>query len=164
VPCPQDLKADEKQSRSRLVDEYIRQRQDEKVERPKIDKAKPKILVAEDNTANQTIIKVLLRRKGFDVCVVPDGLEAVAKAISNDFDLVLMDMRMPKMNGMEAIKQIRKEGINIPIIALTALEHNELNNDHTTDLIDGYIPKPIDEHKIDSELSRFIVMPQKVEF
>jgi len=82
-----------------------------------------RILAAEDNEINQTIIEAILTRMTHSVTFANNGLEAVQAVQSNDFDLVLMDIRMPEMSGPEATIQIRKfDGpkANIPIIALTA--------------------------------------------
>lgn len=81
------------------------------------------VLVAEDNEINRTIIEAILTRMTHSVTFAHDGHEAVQAVQSNDFDLVLMDIRMPEMSGPEATIQIRKlDGpkANIPIIALTA--------------------------------------------
>lgn len=79
-----------------------------------------RVLVAEDNTLNQRIIEILIKKKGWSCTLVADGSEAVKACISDNYDVVLMDIDMPVMNGWEATIEIRKRNINIPIIALTA--------------------------------------------
>jgi len=79
-----------------------------------------RILVAEDNKMNQMIIHKVLDRYGFDSLIVPDGAEAVEEANTGNFDLVLMDIHMPNMNGTEATKKLRELGNTTPIVALTA--------------------------------------------
>ena len=79
------------------------------------------ILLAEDNLLNIKLITVLFTQYGITLQVVVNGLEAVEKIKTNNFDLVLMDMEMPVMNGYKATAIIRNElKNNIPIIALTA--------------------------------------------
>lgn len=83
-----------------------------------------RILLAEDNPINQQVMIKLLEKQGWQVKVVEDGVVAVEQAISGDFDLLLMDVQMPRLDGFDATKQIRAHeqttGKHIPIIALTA--------------------------------------------
>ncbi len=81
------------------------------------------ILLAEDNAINQALISALLERAGHTVEIVDDGQKAVDAALSGNFDLLLMDVRMPVLEGPEATRLIRASGLpnaNIPIIAITA--------------------------------------------
>ena len=82
------------------------------------------ILVAEDNPTNQTLIRLLLERHRHRVTMVPDGREAVAKSDAAPFDVILMDVQMPEMDGFEATAAIRQReratGTHIPIVAMTA--------------------------------------------
>jgi CheY-like chemotaxis protein len=79
------------------------------------------VLVAEDDSINQLIAKHLLTAMEATVDVASDGLEAIEKVKTNEYALVLMDIQMPEMNGMEVTEHIRKElKKDIPIIAMTA--------------------------------------------
>lgn len=84
---------------------------------------KPRILLAEDNEHNITTFSSYLNAKGYDVTVVRNGIEAVAHAKSERPNLIIMDIQMPQMNGLDAIRHIREEKSTkrIPIIAVTAL-------------------------------------------
>ncbi len=78
------------------------------------------ILVAEDHQVNQTLFKTILENNGYTVRIANNGREALEAAKKEHFELIFMDVQMPEMNGYEATKAIRKEGIEVPIIAVTA--------------------------------------------
>jgi len=78
------------------------------------------VLLAEDHVVNQELFAVLLRRLGCDVTVVSDGLEALERGSLGSFDIVLMDIFMPRMDGYDAARGLRERGFSMPIIAITA--------------------------------------------
>jgi CheY-like chemotaxis protein len=81
-----------------------------------------KILLVEDNEMNRDMLSRRLMRKGYEVVCAVDGLEAVSMAASEAPDLILMDMRLPELDGWEATRRIKAapETASVPIIALTA--------------------------------------------
>jgi signal transduction histidine kinase/CheY-like chemotaxis protein len=104
-----------------------------------------RILVAEDNVVNQTLIVRILEKMGYRPDVVANGAEALAAALSQSYDIILMDVRMPEMDGLEATRRIRESaGENQPvIIAVTA---NALEGDRQMCLDAGmndYVSKPV---------------------
>lgn len=106
-----------------------------------------KVLLAEDNPVNQKVAARMLEKAGHQVTVAEDGAQAVAAWRNGGFDLILMDIMMPNLNGIEATERIRQEeagsGKQIPIIALTA---NAMQGDREKCLAAGmnsYLPKPI---------------------
>jgi len=106
-----------------------------------------KILMAEDGLVNQRVAKDLLTQRGHEVDIAENGRVALEMLEANDYDLVLMDIHMPEMDGFEATAAIRlreeKTGEHIPIIALTA---NAMKGDREKCLaggMDGYLAKPI---------------------
>jgi PAS domain S-box-containing protein len=106
-----------------------------------------RILLAEDNPINQLVARSLLTREGHQVTVVPNGAEAVAALRRQAFDLVLMDVQMPEMDGFEATAALRAEERGsvrrTPVIALTA---HAMSGDRERCLaagMDGYVTKPI---------------------
>ena len=119
------------------------------------------ILVAEDNFINQKLIKQVLLKYGVTVELANNGLEAFEKRKSNTYDLILMDIQMPVMDGVEATHEIInyevEEKLNhVPIIALTA---NALNGDRERFLeqgLDEYIPKPIETNELLYILKKFL--------
>jgi signal transduction histidine kinase/CheY-like chemotaxis protein len=107
-----------------------------------------KVLVAEDNPSNQALIKILLERSGVEAVLVESGIDAIREADEHGFDLILMDMMMPKMNGYDATIQLRNKGCNTPIVALTA---NAMTDDEDKCIASGcncYISKPIQKHEL----------------
>lgn len=103
-----------------------------------------KILVAEDNKINQIVTKNLLKKANFICDVVENGLECVNAFKNNAYDLILMDINMPVMDGNQATQEIRKQNPNIPIIALTAADIDEVRKNFGTIGYNGIITKPFD--------------------
>ena len=102
-----------------------------------------KILVADDNPANQNLISLYLRRCGLLIEIAANGQEAVEKAQQDVFDLILMDMRMPVMGGLDATELLRLTGFDRPIIALSAnIERSDIETALAAGC-DAYLPKPI---------------------
>ena len=118
-----------------------------------------KILVAEDNPSNQKLITILLQKIGLEVTIADDGQKAVEKCQSETFDIILMDMQMPNMNGYEATRHLRSQGVTLPIIALTA---NAMMGDEEKCLeagCSGYLSKPIDRVKLNEVISQHLGAP-----
>lgn len=125
---------------------------------PLLAAAPRKVLLAEDTPANQKLFRALLARHGCDVVVVDNGLEAVQRWQAEPFDLVLMDLQMPLMDGLKATAIIRSreraQGTRVPIIALTA---HALPRDRERCLaagMDDYLSKPIDIHQLEAAIQR----------
>ncbi|MEM7373112.1 MAG: response regulator [Bacteroidota bacterium] len=108
-----------------------------------------KILVVEDDEVNLIIAKYILNKAGFNVTTVDNGESAIDIIAEQDFDLVLMDIEMPIMDGLEATPIIRKteKGRKLPIIALTAHSLPEKLAQFKHAGIDDYILKPFDGDK-----------------
>ena len=114
------------------------------------------ILVAEDNPDNQVLIKLLLQTWGFEPDIANNGAEAVEMALVNDYQLIIMDMQMPVMGGLEATQMLRHAAYDGPIIALTA---NVMKDDVNTYLqagCDEALAKPIDKDALESVLVSYL--------
>jgi len=111
-----------------------------------------RILVAEDNAVNRMLVTALLGKRGHTVVNAANGREAIAALSEGTFDIVLMDVQMPDMDGLETTVLIRKSevttGLHVPIIALTA---HAMKGDREICLaagMDGYLSKPIDVNEL----------------
>ncbi|WP_077377457.1 PAS domain S-box protein [Flavobacterium sp. A45] len=122
-----------------------------------------RVLVVEDMALNQLLMKTVLDDFGFERDIAENGKIAIEKLKTNQYDIVLMDLQMPEMNGFEATEYIRKTlNLTIPIIALTA-------DVTTVDLakckavgMDDYIAKPIDERVLYSKIVGLVHKPKKI--
>ena len=101
-----------------------------------------KVLVVEDNKTNQFITCKILDKQGIMSDIADDGETAVIMAKSNTYDLILMDIHMPGISGLEASRQIREFDTNIPIVALTAVTLSDHMEEFSTNGINDVIPKP----------------------
>jgi CheY-like chemotaxis protein len=122
-----------------------------------------RILLAEDNEVNQMVAVKLLQKRGHEVVVVGTGREAVTAIESQTFDVVLMDVQMPEMDGLAATAAIRVAEQNtnrhVPIVALTA---HAMKGDRERFLdagMDDYVSKPIQAKELWKTLVRVIAMP-----
>jgi PAS domain S-box-containing protein len=115
-----------------------------------------RILLAEDNAVNQKLAALLLRREGHDVTVVGDGDAAVRAVVQGSFDVVLMDLQMPEMDGFEATAAIRAAerdtGRHLRIVALTAHAMKDDRDKCLKAGMDDYLTKPIDPARLRNAL------------
>ncbi len=107
-------------------------------------KMRGRILVVDDGETNRRLISLILRRTGLEVAVAQNGREAVEMVTQNQFDVILMDMQMPVMDGYTATKVLRRQGMQKPIIALTANAMMEDKEKCRAAGCSGYLSKPID--------------------
>jgi two-component system sensor histidine kinase/response regulator len=121
------------------------------------------VLLAEDNVVNQRVAIGLLERRGHQVTLVPNGLEALKALDADTFDVVLMDVQMPEMGGLEATAEIRRReagtGRHVRIVAMTA---HAMNGDRDLCLsagMDGYLSKPVDPAMLYAVVEEFTSVP-----
>jgi CheY-like chemotaxis protein len=122
-----------------------------------------KILVVEDIALNQLLMRTLLEEFGFECVIAPNGKIAVEKLQTETFDIILMDLQMPEMNGFEATEYIRnKMNFKTPIIALTAdVTTSDLARCKAVGMND-YISKPVDERLLYSKIVGFLKKPSSL--
>jgi CheY-like chemotaxis protein len=115
-----------------------------------------RVLLAEDNPINAMLARTLLRREGCEVEHVTDGAAAVLAAVANPYDLVLMDVRMPGMGGIEATRRLREAGVGTPVVALTA---DAFEDDRLACLaagMDDFLVKPLSLDALRPALDRWL--------
>jgi CheY-like chemotaxis protein len=119
-----------------------------------------KILVAEDSPTNQLIARKNLEKAGHRVTIANNGLEAVEAAKSEAWDLVLMDVAMPEMDGLEATRTIRRaeepSGAHVPIIATTAFATKDYQDKCMEAGMDGYVSKPVSVDELYATIEPFL--------
>ncbi|WP_189049171.1 response regulator [Aliidongia dinghuensis] len=115
-----------------------------------------RLLLVEDNEVNQILATEVLRDAGYTVGVAGDGLEALDAVAREPWDLILMDVQMPQLDGFEATRQLRAQGHTLPIIAMTA---NAMTGDRERCLevgMDDYISKPLDLDELVERVGRWL--------
>jgi PAS domain S-box-containing protein len=131
-----------------------------KTEPPAPPERRFRILVAEDNAVNQLVARGLISRMGHEVTIVQNGLEAIEALSTATYDLILMDVQMPVMDGYTATTEIRrieaKQGRRTPIIALTAYALTDERENCFNSGMDDYLSKPISPVALQEMLDRFV--------
>lgn len=115
-----------------------------------------RVLVAEDTLTNQALIKLVLEKLGLTVIVAEDGNKALDKALNEQFNLILMDIQMPNLNGYDATRRLRKEGLTTPIVAVTA---HAMKGDREKCLAagcDDYVAKPINRKELVKVIAKYL--------
>ena len=122
--------------------------------------SRSRVLVVEDNAVNQKLVVRLLEKRGYTVAVAGDGLQALAALEKESFDLVLMDIQMPGMDGLEATAAIREmersTGSHIPIIATTAHALKGDEQRFRAAGMDAYLAKPIRSAEMFAEIEKLV--------
>lgn len=129
---------------------------DKSIDNIEIKQLQGSILLAEDVIDNQNLISMYIKPTGAHVEIANNGEEAIHKALDKKYDLILMDMQMPKVDGIEAISTLRKTGYSAPIVSLTA---NALAADKEKCMLAGsdqFLAKPINVHEFYSVLNKYL--------
>jgi two-component system, cell cycle response regulator DivK len=117
-----------------------------------------KILIVEDNTNNMYLISYILKKKGYQIIEADTGEKGVELAIKEKPDLILMDIQLPGIDGLETTKRIRASATNgkVPIIALTSYAMTGDREKALEAGCTGYIEKPINPDTILSEIEKYL--------
>ena len=115
------------------------------------------ILIADDDTSAHVLLNGILKPTGLKTYSVYDGTEAFAACIEHpEIQLIIMDIRMPEMSGLEATRLIRKYRKNLPIVVYSALNHPEYKHLMKKLNCEEFLLKPVHPHIILSTLSRYL--------
>ncbi len=115
---------------------------------------RPRILLAEDNAVNQKVALKLLENLGYEADLARDGLEALEMATKGQYGLILMDIQMPRMDGLEAMRRLRQRGYSGPILALTALAGHEDEAACRRAGADEFMSKPLHPERLQQMIDR----------
>jgi DNA-binding response OmpR family regulator len=108
-----------------------------------------KILIVEDDKAILMGLKDDLEFEGYEVSVAMDGKEGFKKAMNQDFQLIILDILLPELNGFEVCKKLREAGKNVPILMLTAAKTDEMDKVMGLELgADDYVTKPVGSREL----------------
>jgi CheY-like chemotaxis protein len=118
-------------------------------------------LLAEDNLASRLIVQKTLEKLGHTVEVASNGIEVLQRLEGNRIDLIVMDVEMPEMGGLEVTRQIRQQeartGRHLPILAITAYAMREDQERCLAAGVDGYLPKPFSPDRLSGAIERFML-------
>ncbi len=119
-----------------------------------------KVLLVEDNKSNQYITREMLKKWNIKVDIAVNGLQAIEKLIENNYDLILMDMHMPVMDGYEATRRIREEmddiKKHIPILSFSAAVVQKERDDAKNAGVDDIIEKPFEPENLHNKIKKLI--------
>lgn len=118
----------------------------------------PRVLVADDSDDNRELFAHILRARGAEVAAASTGEAALADATSGDFDLALVDLQMPGMDGFELLRHLRAlpRARAFPIVAVTALTSDDARERCRAAGFDGWVPKPVTVRQLAELLERFV--------
>jgi CheY-like chemotaxis protein len=142
-----------------ILEEFVLDRTDvpaetpsDVVQEPAIEREPLTILIAEDNIINKKVLQKILAKRGHTIHAVENGFEAANAVASEHFDIVIMDIKMPLMDGVQSLQIIREQDRAreryTPIIALSAWEGDTAPDEGKDHRFDAYIPKPLDVTKL----------------
>ena len=122
-----------------------------------------RILCVEDNPQNMRLVRKILKHEGYEVLEAEDGASGLAVAETEEPDLILMDINLPDIDGLEVTRRIKAQAhlVHIPIVALTA---NAMYGDEERCLAagcDGYIAKPVSKEKLVSSIEGYLSREKK---
>jgi len=136
--------------------DQLNQEQQDEPQNPAISRLAGNVLLAEDNENNQRLLTIYLNKMGLKVTTADNGAAAVEQSLNHPFDLILMDMQMPVLSGLDAVRQLRSRGITTPVIALTA---NATSQDRQKCLEAGcqdFLTKPVTRERLYQVLAKHL--------
>ncbi len=113
-----------------------------------------KILLADDDRLVRTIVSDLLEELGHDVVQAENGQQVVELAVSAHPDLMILDFLMPRLSGIDALRQLRAAGQRTPAIILTAITDGSIRGVDGAEAADGFLEKPVSRRSLERALAR----------
>ena len=134
---------------------------EEQPEEPDAVEAQPgapaaRVLVAEDHEVNRELARVLLERCGCEVVTTVDGAEALQAATASAFDLIFLDLQMPNLNGLEAARRMRSQGVRAPLVAMSASVLSQEREQCRKAGMNDFLPKPFRKSDVQELLARYL--------
>lgn len=117
-----------------------------------------KVLLVEDDPINQKLITHMLTKIGLTVDTSTEGLDAVDMAKANNYDIIFMDMHLPTIDGMEATRTLKRDGVVSPVVALTATQDQRRIEEFFRAGCIEFLPKPFTRHQLYSIVKPFLSM------
>lgn len=114
------------------------------------------VLLVEDSPVTQDLLAILLKNMGVELSIAGNGVDAIALLARESFDLVLMDCQMPQLDGFEATRQLRAQGVKTPIIALTAYTRGEDEQKCLDAGMDDFMGKPFRQSELIEVLRKWL--------
>ena len=119
------------------------------------------ILLVEDEESNRTVLSLLLENLGLKVTTVTNGREAIEITRQQNFDAILMDIQLPDLSGYEVTQQLRRQGIETPVIALSAGVLSDSDDRQIRELFNAFAAKPVDAGQLADVLEPFLPVIEK---
>ncbi len=122
-----------------------------------------KILIVEDNPQSMRLIEMVLRAKGYTLLEATDGREALEVAVRDEPSLIIMDIQLPEMNGLEVIRRLRRMPAfnHVPVIAITAYAMKGDKEKFIESGFDAYLSKPINTRELPREVAEKLAGQQQ---
>jgi CheY-like chemotaxis protein len=111
-------------------------------------KVTPSILVVDDELDTVVVLERILKKRGYDIHIAFDGLEALGKLHSNHFDLVITDLLMPNLDGIQLLSRIRKEWPTLPVLVITAVDNEQTHRQVLSMGARAYLRKPFERKQL----------------
>ncbi len=146
------------------IDELVFSKEDNSVSTIKNKTLKGDILLVEDNDVNQELIRMYLEKMGARVSCADNGSIAVSLAQHHPYDLIYMDMQMPVMSGLEAVKILRSEGYKSPIVMLTANATADDKAECMKSGVDEFVTKPIVRQKLYDTTAKYLETAESISY
>ena len=116
----------------------------------------PKVLIIEDDPGHQKLLQHLIEKAGCSCDCADDGRDGVMKAISNDYDLIFVDIHIPNLDGFVVVTTLRERGITIPMIAVTALTLDGVDRVALDAGYNDFLRKPIEQEDVARVIEKYL--------